>query len=39
MVLKHLKRGTTFSIETSSDLEWISNEKSEKLIGLKFNKI
>jgi hypothetical protein len=34
MVVKGLKNGTTFSIETSSYLEWISNEKLEKLLGL-----
>jgi hypothetical protein len=31
--LKISKRWTTFSIETSSDSEWISNEKSEKSLG------
>jgi hypothetical protein len=31
MGLKGLKRGTTFSIGTSSDSKWNSNEKSEKL--------
>jgi hypothetical protein len=30
IVLKLSKRGTTFSIEISSDLEWIWNENSEK---------
>jgi hypothetical protein len=39
MVVKDLKKGTTFSIETSSYSKWISNEKSEKLLGLKFNRI
>jgi hypothetical protein len=33
MVLKLLKRWTTFSIETSSDSECILNEKSEKPLG------
>jgi hypothetical protein len=37
--LKGLKRGTTFSRETSSDSKWNLNEKSEKLLGLKFNRI
>jgi hypothetical protein len=32
-------RGTTFSIGTSPDSKWISNEKSEKLLDLKFNRI
>jgi hypothetical protein len=36
MGLKDLKKGTTFSIGTSPDSEWISNEKSEKLLGLEF---
>jgi hypothetical protein len=31
MVLKDLKRGTTFTVGTSLDSKWISNEKSEKL--------
>jgi hypothetical protein len=31
MVLKGLKRGTTFSLESSSDSKWISNEKLENL--------
>jgi hypothetical protein len=31
MVLKGLKRGTTVSIGTSSDLKYILNEKLEKL--------
>jgi hypothetical protein len=39
MELKGLKRGTTFSIETSLDSNWILNENSEKLLGLKFNRI
>jgi hypothetical protein len=29
----------TFSIEPSLDSEWISNEKSEKSLGLEFNEI
>jgi hypothetical protein len=37
--VKDLKKGTAFSTETSSNLKWISNEKSEKLIGLEFNRI
>jgi hypothetical protein len=39
IVLKFSKRGTNFSIETSSDSKWILNENSEKLLGLKFNRI
>jgi hypothetical protein len=39
MVVNVLKRGTTLSIGTSSDLEWISNKKSENLLGLEFNRI
>jgi hypothetical protein len=39
MVVNISKRWTTFSIETSSDLEWISNEKFENLLGLEFNRI
>jgi hypothetical protein len=31
MVLKILKRGTTFSIGMPSDLKWVLNGKSEKL--------
>jgi hypothetical protein len=34
MILKGLRRGTTLSIETFSDLDWILNENSEKLEGL-----
>jgi hypothetical protein len=33
MVVKDLKNGITLSIRASSDLKWISNEKSEKLLG------
>jgi hypothetical protein len=39
MVVKVLKNGTTFSIETSPDSKWILNEKSEKLLGLEFDRI
>jgi hypothetical protein len=39
MVVMDLKKGTTFSIGTSSDLKWISNEKSEKILGMEFNRI
>jgi hypothetical protein len=39
MELKDLKRGTTFYVETSSILKLILNENSEKLLGLKFNRI
>jgi hypothetical protein len=39
MELKGLKRGTNFSIETSSNSNWISNENLDKLLGLKFNRI
>jgi hypothetical protein len=31
MVVKVLKKGTTFSIGTSTDSKWISDEKLEKL--------
>jgi hypothetical protein len=31
LVLKGLKRGTTFTIGGFSDSKWISNEKLEKL--------
>jgi CTP:phosphocholine cytidylyltransferase-like protein len=34
VVLNYLKRGTTFSIETSSDSKLILNENSGKLLGL-----
>jgi hypothetical protein len=37
MVVKGLKKGTTFSIGTSPDSKWISNENSEKFLGLEFN--
>jgi hypothetical protein len=39
MVMKDLKKGTTFLIVTSSDLKLISIEKIEKLLGLEFNRI
>jgi hypothetical protein len=39
MVVKDLKKGTTFYIGTSSDSKWISNEKSKKFLGLEFNRI
>jgi hypothetical protein len=39
MVVRVLKNGTTFSIETSLDSKWISNAKSEKLLGLEFDRI
>jgi hypothetical protein len=39
MVVKDLKRGTTLSIETSSYSLWNPNEKTEKLLGLEFNRI
>jgi hypothetical protein len=39
MVVKGLKKGTTFSIGTSLDLKWISNENSEKSLSLEFNRI
>jgi fructosamine-3-kinase len=38
MAVKGSKIGTTFSIETSLDSKWMLNEKSEKLLGLNFNK-
>jgi hypothetical protein len=39
MVLKGLRRGTTFSIETTSDLKWILNENSEKLLDFNLRRI
>jgi hypothetical protein len=39
MGLKDLKRGTTLYIETSSYSKRGLNENSEKVLGLKFNKI
>jgi hypothetical protein len=39
MVVKVLKKGTTFSIGTSLDSEWISNENLENFLGLEFNRI
>jgi hypothetical protein len=32
-----MKKGITFSIGTPSDSKWISNEKSEKLLGFEFD--
>jgi hypothetical protein len=34
MFVKGLKKGTAFSIGTSPDLKWISNQNSEKILGL-----
>jgi hypothetical protein len=34
-----LEEINNFSIETSSDSEWISNENSEKSLGLEFDRI
>jgi hypothetical protein len=39
MVVKVLKKGTTFSIGTSSDSKGISNKNSEKALGLEFDRI
>jgi hypothetical protein len=39
MGLKILTKGTTFSIGTSPDSKWNSNENSEKFLGLEFNRI
>jgi hypothetical protein len=39
MIVKDLQRGRIFAIVTSSYLKWIANEKSEKFLGLEFNKI
>jgi hypothetical protein len=39
MVVKDLNKGATLSIGPSLDSKWISNEKSEKLLGLEFNRI
>jgi hypothetical protein len=39
MVMKGLKKGTTFFIGTSLDSKWILNENSEKFLGLEFNRI
>jgi hypothetical protein len=36
MILKDLKGGTTFLIETSSDSEWILNENSENFLWFEF---
>jgi hypothetical protein len=37
--VKDLKKETSFVIGTCSNSKWISNEKSEKLQGLEFNRI
>jgi hypothetical protein len=39
MIVKDLKRGTTFSIGTSSDLKWILNKNLEKFLSVEFNRI
>jgi hypothetical protein len=39
MVVKVLKNGTALSVETSPDSKWISNEKSENLLSLEFDRI
>jgi hypothetical protein len=39
MVEKVLKKGTFLSIGTAPDLKWISNENSEKFLGLEFSRI
>jgi hypothetical protein len=39
MVVKVLKKGTSFSIGTSRDSKWISNENLENFLGLKFSRI
>jgi hypothetical protein len=39
MVVKGLMRGITFSIGTSSDSKWISNEDSENFLGLNLKRI
>jgi hypothetical protein len=39
MVVKGLKKGTTFSIGTSPDWKWISNENLENFLGLELNRI
>jgi hypothetical protein len=35
--VKDLKKGTTVSIGTSPDSEWISNENLDNFLGLEFN--
>jgi hypothetical protein len=37
MVVKGLKKGTTFYIETSPYSKWISSEKLEKFLGFEFD--
>jgi hypothetical protein len=39
MVVKVLEKGTTVAIGTSSDSKCISNENSEKFLGLEFDRI
>jgi hypothetical protein len=39
MVVKVLKKGTTFSIGTSSYSELMSNKNSEKFLGLECDRI
>jgi hypothetical protein len=39
MVVKGLKKGIIFSIGTSPDSKWISNENLENFLGLEFNRI
>jgi hypothetical protein len=39
MVSKGLKKGKTFSMETSLKLKWILNEISENFLGLNLKKI
>jgi hypothetical protein len=39
MVVKGLKKETTFSIVTSTDSKWFANENSEKFLSLEFNRI
>jgi hypothetical protein len=36
VIVNDLKKGTTFSIGTPSDLKWILKEKLEKLLGFEF---
>jgi hypothetical protein len=39
IAVKVLKKGTSLSIGTSPDSKYISNENSEKFLGLEFNRI
>jgi hypothetical protein len=39
MVMKVIKKGITFSIGTSPDLKWTTNENSENFVGLEFDRI